>query len=398
MNLPKEAGGAKMFDNLRGVLFLKFISASPEDFFNALNENRIPYFDASFSDGGFVLRVYRKDFAAIKKIAKKQNVDLEIVKKKGLIFKAIKYKKRFGMITGVIFAVALVIYMSNIALKIEISGNKTISEKKIMDVLNENGIYYGAFIPNMDFKRTEKDIITAFDKIAWVGIRRNGGRVIVEIDELTEHVQVIPFNVPCNIVSDKDAQIIGAKVYKGSLVPKVGEGVKKGDILISGISVDRRGKTTILHAQGTVIGRYKEKMVFEQKFQEEKSIPTGDEIYKRSLFFFGLKIPLYLNSNVNEDYEYDESENNLSFFNITLPIGIRHEEYRPLKTEIINYTPDEAKAAIEKKISDYEENFLKDEKIISKETQFNLTGEEMKMVILYTLEGEIGVENKIFGE
>lgn len=51
-----------------------------------------------------------------------------------------------------------------------------------------------------------------------------------------------------------------------------------------------------------------------------------------------------------------------------------------------------------KKISDYEENFLKDKKIISKETQFNLTGEEMKMVILYTLEGEIGVENKIFGE
>ena len=264
-----------------------------------------------------------------------------------------------------------------------------------MSLLNDNGITYGKFIPNLDYLNAERNIMISMKNIAWVGIRNTGGRVVVEVDEMVKSPEIVPLNVPCNIVSTKDAQIINAKVYCGKLIPKVGEGVKKGDIIISGATTDKRGKSSILHAQGEIIGQYKEKMVFTQNFQEEVTILSGEEINKKEFQFFGIKIPLFLGEKVQGEFEYEESTTYFSFFNITIPVGITHEVYRPFTKIIQSYDEIQAEENINNKISDYEENFLKNSKILLKETQKNTKENQMQVIILYTIEGPIGI-NKEF--
>ena len=108
--------------------------------------------------------------------------------------------------------------------------------------------------------------------------------------------------------------------------------------------------------------------------------------------------PLYLGGQVDGEYEYNESTTNFSFFNITLPIGITHQTYRPFKNQIVTYTKDEAEAEIQQKILNYEENLLKNQIIISKEIQKSDDKNQMQIVVLYTLEGEIGISKELMAK
>ena len=387
-----------MFNDIRGVITFKAIGADLEDFINKVKSSKIPCFNIRSVDGAIIGKIYNKHYKELCYIATKQKIEISIESKKGLVYKAKRYKRRYGIIAGLIIATCFIFYMSNTVLKIEISGNVAIGDEQILSILNDNGISYGKFIPNLNYLNAERNMTTSMKNLAWVGIRNTGGRVVVEIDEMVKSPDVVPINVPCNIVATKSAQIINAKVYCGQLIPKIGDGVKEGDLLISGTAIDKKGKSTILHAQGKIIGRYEDKMTFTQDFQSEQNLLTGEELNKREFSFFGLKIPLYLGGQVDGEYEYNESTTNFSFFNITLPIGITHQTYRPFKNQIVTYTKDEAEAEIQQKILNYEENLLKNQIIISKEIQKSDDKNQMQIVVLYTLEGEIGISKELMAK
>ena len=387
-----------MFDNIRGVIFFQIIAAKPEEIINRIKFSKMPSHNLRVQNGVLYGSTYRKFYADLEGIVRSQNAEMSILKKKGFIFNFLQYKKRIGFAIGSLLAFTFVLYMSNIALKIDIEGNNKITSSQILALLKENGIDYGEFIPNMDFRHAERSILTSTKQISWVGIRKTGGRIVVEIDEMVQSPEVVPFHVPCNVVSLQDAQVINAEVYNGTLVPKLGDGVQKGDILISGVTVNKFGRSSILHAYGSVTGRYTEKMVFTQDFKEEKNLLTGQEIHRRKFQFFGLKIPLNIGKQPTGEFEYEESTNYFSFFNMSLPIGFTFETFRPFAKQQKTYTPEEAEASVHQKKLDYEEVFLKDKVIISAEEQYDLSQNQASLVILYTLEGEIGTTQEILAK
>ena len=81
-----------------------------------------------------------------------------------------------------------------------------------------------------------------------------------------------------------------------------------------------------------------------------------------------------------------------------MPIGITHQIYKPFKSQIVTYTNDEAEAEISQKIINYEDNFFKDKKIVSKEMQKSLDKNQMQITVLYTLEGEIGINKELMAK
>ena len=122
-----------------------------------------------------------------------------------------------------------------------------------------------------------------------MGIRRSGNRIVVDVDEMVEQPEMIKSNLPSNIISTKNAQIKSVKVYNGSLNYIVGDGVRVGDVLISGIYTDSKGNILTVNAIGEIIGEYEEKMIFEQAYEEENEYLKGN--FKKT-DFFTFKIPL----------------------------------------------------------------------------------------------------------
>lgn len=318
----------------------------------------------------------------------------------GIIYLINKYVKRTGVYIGLFIAVIIVVYFSNTVLKIEVYGNESMSDEQVISVMNDYGISLGDFIPLIDIRRSERAMITALDNFSWIGIRASGCRIMVEVSEITEKPELIPTSSPCNVISSRDAQIVDIKnVHMGMLVPMLYDGVKKGDLLISGVVDGKLDHDYYVHAMGEIIGRYNEQISFFQPYSD-KRVDYSDEMTRKSLYFFGLRIPLYLNRKIETDYEYDEMLSYLKVFDLNMPIGIIHSEINPYYINEIEYNNEQVRRILDDKIKAYEKNFYSGEdiEIIDKCVIWNEKIDGIEVTVEYIIEGNIGVTQEIMAK
>lgn len=183
------------------------------------------------------------------------------------------------------------------------------------------------------------------------------------------------------------------------LVPMLYDGVKKGDLLISGTVDGKLDHDYYVHAMGEIIGRYDEKVAFTQKYCESVR-EYGESFERKSLYLFGLKIPLYLNKKVDFTYDYSEYLELSEVFGLEIPVGILHSEYKTYEVRENVYSTEEVKSMLEEKAARYEKNFYDGEDIVivDKKTSLNETEEGITAEITYTLEGDIGVPQLIMAK
>lgn len=389
-----------MFDNLRGIVTFEAVSPDREAFINRVKESGASVSALRCKGERLFGEAYWADFPLLRRIASENGAQISICRKKGGIFTAKKYRRRFGILAGIILAAALTAYLSNMVLSIEIYGNETLTDKQIEAALNECGIRIGAFIPGIDLREAERRIVSSIDDIMWVGIRSSGCLIQAEVSEADKPPEMVHASSPCNIVSARDAQIVAIRnVHTGMLIPMLYDGVKKGDLLISGTVENGQGGVYYAHAMGEIIGRYSEKANFTQPYSEE-ILQYKEKVTRKTLNFFGLKIPLYVGKNNFGQYEYDENVTYLQIFNIKLPVSIICSEYKLYETERKEYSPEKAKRMLEEKIKLYEANFYGEEavEIIDREVYFSESGKGMTAAVKYTLEGDIGVTREIMAK
>lgn len=389
-----------MFDNIRGIITFEAVAPEAETFVNMLKESPVPVSNVRLNRGKIYGDVYRTDFDEVKKTAEKLGAQLCMHSKRGSVFTVRKYIRRTGMFIGFALAFAMVAYLSNVVMIVEVYGNETLSDKQIISLLEDQGIHIGAFIPSIDLRSAEKLIVSSSEKIAWIGLRSKGCKIQAEISEASASPEIIPTSVPCNVVSARDAQIVEINnVYMGMLVRMLHDGVKKGDLLISGTVEDGKGGVYYSHSMGEIIGRYTDKVVFSQPFEDER-FDRGETLVRKKLYFFGLKIPLYIGGNDLINYEYDEETNYAELWGISFPVGIVTAEYKPYEICPVTYSSEQARALLEEKIKLYEYNFLDgdDITVVDKEVFFSEDRSEATAVVKYTLESDIGVTQEIMAK
>lgn len=384
-----------IFKHIFGVYDFKATGSNSLRFVNMVRNQSFTVHNLYCKNNDVFGRIYATKYPQLKSIASKNYMDIQIVSKKGLVFRVKPYKKRFGIITGIILSLIIIFILSNTALKIRITGCEEELYPQIESVLKMNGISPGKYIPNMNFDQAEMNIVLALKDIAWVSIRNSGGIITVNVNECTKKPDMILNRLPCNIVSLKDAQIVDVKVYAGQLKVLIGEGVKKGDLLVSGFIQNKNGEFYYYHSQAEIIGRYTEEISFEQPFEDEVQIPSNKEIKKKYFNFFSVKIPLSFKKEPVGEYVYDEYTNNFSFFKFKLPMGVSHSTYKPYYTKQVKYTEDEVKEKLNEKMIIYENDFLRDSQIISREINEVVTNEKIVYNVKYTVEGDITNTNEI---
>lgn len=390
-----------MRNKLLGSIYFRLFTADCGDIVNKLRATGFAVKDIRIENGKFITgTVDWYDLDELKAFAEDNKAQFEQLDKKGIAFTVQRYKKRLGLAAGLLTALMLVFYLSNTVLRIEVYGNESISDERVKSILADYGIKIGAFIPSLDLRDSEQRIITAFDSFSWIGIRSSGCRILVDISELTEKPEMIPISTPCNVVAACDAQIVDIRnVHLGMLVPMLYDGVRKGDILISGTIDGKLDHDYFVHAMGEIIGRYDREVTFEQPYVDSV-INYGTEKTKKSLYLFGLKIPLYLNKEEKFEYEYSEEIKYARLFNLELPVGIVEADLKPYTVDEIEYSPEQAKIILESKISVYEKNFLinKDITVVGKESEFSENEDKLVVTVKYCLESDIGVTQEILAK
>lgn len=343
-----------------------------------------------------------KDFKRIRPIAKKSRCKVRLLNKVGLPFIINRYRKRKLFFAGVFIFLALVIFLSSFIWSIEITGNNKIETKTLESELAQLGIRIGTFKFRINTDDAVNRIMLDSDDISWISIVVKGTKVCVEIRERMPVPEIIPDDIPCDVVAKRDG-VIKSVIAKGGKEAVVeGETVTEGQVLISGkITFEyKKDEVLLVHAMGTVTARtwYQEEVPV--RLKEIEKLQTGRVIKDHSLVLFSSKVDLLHKKNRFKNYSAEEVRKKLSIGpNLVFPIEWVTQYY--YEEEVIETDIDEEVAkniAAEEAYNKVVECIPDEAEIIKKSVDF-IENEKTGLTARVTLEclEDIGVTRKIGG-
>ncbi len=177
------------------------------------------------------LNVRLRDVQPLRHIARMTHCRFHIITRSGLPFFFSRLRHRRALLGGALFFVIVLYVLSSFIWVIDITGNKLISEDKIVEVIRQAGLYRGVPKWSVDTAELEKSIMRQVNGLAWVGVIVDGTRLEIKVVE-----KVLP---PDNgaqlmdIVAQKEGLIKQILVLSGHPLVQEGDTVTAGQVLIS---------------------------------------------------------------------------------------------------------------------------------------------------------------------
>lgn len=211
------------------------------------------------------------------------------------------YKKRYGIFFGIVIFAVLMFSLSQIIWSIEIEGNKRLSEEEVLSLLESCEVSEGMWNRKIDSDRTRILMMNRSRDIAWVSVNVSGMIARVQISETTLKDNAESTEQYANIVASKDGVITDITVECGKPMVAVGDTVKKGELLISGIIEERDGDMSLVNAKGTVLARTEQTVEVTKSLTEQIKEKKGEKLKKISVNLFGKSINFSVNGGLNGD-------------------------------------------------------------------------------------------------
>lgn len=385
----------RFFRYIRGYVHFTVYGGLIERFINLCAQGGIPLWGGRRTAVDYTAYTTASSYKKLRPIAAKSGARLRLSGKRGAPFIRHRYRKRYGLAFGIACFLFFMIVMSNFVWEVQIHGAETVSEQEVMDSLHEHGVKPGAFIHNLDTRMIEMRIMLDVDELSWIAINIQGSIAMVEIKERTMPPETIDDGTPCNVVAARDGQIIRMEVYEGQAVYRVGDGVAKGDILVSGILTDNKNRTQLKHARATVIARVEETFTARVPLTQQIITPTGEEKSRSYFRIFNADLPLFLFGRSDRMYEIEAEQSTFHLFGMALPFGMRRETLSFVGVETVTYTEEEAYEQALALVGEYEGQLDGTAVIAGKEAVGYIEDGVFVLEASYVLEMNIAVQIEI---
>jgi len=244
-------------------------------------QRRIKILKIERLEGDFFAWVRVSDFYLLPPLARKAKVRLRIVKRYGLPFVWLRWRRRKILLGGLaLFFVALYILSSKLWFVEILTPNESL-KTAVEESARACGVVRGAKKSDLDTEQIARRILQENPTVAWAGVEISGTKLVIQVVEKTS----APYyeTEAASLVAAKSGEILKAVPLEGVCLVQAGEYVKKGDTLIE--SVSRNGEP--VRAQGVVLARV--------VYEESASAPlvrlcrtrTGRRSFGGELLFFG---------------------------------------------------------------------------------------------------------------
>ena len=300
------------------------------------------YTNPKFSDGTFSIECGKSAFDRIAKACENRGVVIERSYYGGLPMLAAKYKNRLGLLVGAVLAAAMVLLSLNVVWRVDVSGNESVSCTEVETLLAENGFGVGSFISSADLTLIENRIMKSDPRIAWISVNMNGTVANVEIRE-SRKGESRPKNA-ADLIAVRDGKIERIESFDGKCVVKVGDVVRAGDLLVSGIYSNENGDYRTTRAEGEIFARVLREFSIEVPFEITEKVYTGRKYSEIYINFFKKYIKVFANTGKMPptcDIIYKNGELGLPSF-ADIPVGYLKTEYLEYVERAVTLSEEEA--------------------------------------------------------
>ncbi len=221
-----------------------------------------------------------------------KNISHTTVRSGGLPVILLNNKRRYGIISGLILLAAIYVLTSFFVWDIRITGNEKISDTIILDELSDVGFETGNTWRSLSLGEVEGRLLEVSENIGWININRRGNVAYVTVKEKAIYKPSEEKAAFSNVVASCDAVIEEITVRSGVACVKVGDTVKAGELLISGIIPNELGGGFV-GADGDVFGRVAKDITVEIERNETVMAYGEEKLYKASIKIFKLPINIF---------------------------------------------------------------------------------------------------------
>ena len=251
---------------------------------------------------------------------------------------------KWAIVISFALALILVILLSQLVWDIRVEGNARITDAEVISSLKECGIEIGDLWLVVDKGRIETDFLRENDRVSWININRRGTVAYIKLIEREETEEKENNVIPkySNIIAASDCVIEEITVRRGTPMVKVGDVVKKGDLLVAGVLSAESGGG-LCAADATVMGRISDRISVKIDRIEEKNSYKEGKLSLISVKIFKISLNIFkLYGNLTKECDIIEDEITYSLFgSYKLPLSVHIAHLVEGTAERIEYTDEE---------------------------------------------------------
>ncbi len=326
------------------------------------------------------------EYKKVEKVLLEHGMKIEKIEHFGLAYNLKRCLTSYGLVGALLCFAVFYAIESQFVLQYDIRGLSTLQKTEIVGFINQN---FSSYKPSIDTHKMENELIENFNSISFVSCMIRGQTLVINVKEKLMPEQMYGNFSP--IYANKDGRITAVNLISGTLRVKVGDFVRKGDVLVEPYTVDTSGNIKKVEAKAEIVADVYNQGSASHFEHFVEVVRTGRYVVQNQVLLFGLKIYSYNEKIPYKMYEVEKEEVRLNK-NILLPFKMQKIKVFELVENVIDSKFDDVKEEyIEKAREKALENVSNCDKI--KEEFYNLKQQAGVTVVDYciTTEENIGV-------
>ena len=371
----------------------------PERFLNMAHKNGLNMWDMRNADGIFSAKTRTSNIKYIRQLAEKSMCDIHIIKNHGFLHTLNKYKTRFGLITGFILWGIAVKYCTGFVWNINITVPPMINEFEIRQELREIGFFEGARLDSLDTENIKNSLSIKDNRISWMTINIIGTDAEVNISPNLalniDNKQKIPAS---NIFSNADGTVTRMEVKKGYSTVKIGDGIHKGQLLVSGVKEYTDGSSALFDSNADIYAKTFRTVTVSIPKSFETLRKQPDTFTKTDINIMGFALPLTLHGNPNGDYMKSSQVQQIDILNHGIPVYFTFETWQKYKKQPVHLTDKQAETLLKNKLQLYELFMVYSANkatVLNKTLTFSQNSTDYILTAEYTIEEDVAQKSII---
>ncbi len=314
-------------------------------FLNLCMRRCAPYWRYRRDETGFSCRMRRRIWRELAAEA----AGITVTREGGLPGILRRYRGRWGLGIGLALAAVIVWLSGQYVWRVEVRGTSRYSAHDVRTELAAQGFGVGSYIPDVEVNSLQNRVLIASDRFSWISVNLLGTTAKVDVVELAERTSTRRETAPANLIAMTDGQIARLELRDGMPVVEVGEVVRAGQLLASGIVDTEKAGTRLMRAEGKVYATVAHHIRVEIPYATTVRQYTGEKRRDRRIIFFGKTINLFKNTGiVVGSCDIIDNERILSLFGrVKLPISYATTTYLPYIEQPATRDPDAARTLAE---------------------------------------------------
>ncbi|NLX71353.1 MAG: sporulation protein YqfD [Clostridiales bacterium] len=390
----------RLWNYLLGYLVIRVEGLSLERFINLTISKGIYMWDIdrySYTAMTACINIY--GFKRLKKIVRTTRCSVRILDKRGLPFVLNRFKHRKMLVIGLTVFLIIIYGLSSFIWIVEIEGAVKVSETELLQVLAKHGIMPGAYKRGLDTSTIANKVIIDMPGLWWVSIQIKGTKALVRVVETTNPPPMLDRSIPCNIVAAKDGIISEMVVLEGEPVVEVGETVRKGQLLVSGVIEDQETHAVrYVHAMAQVNARTWYEGNGTWKFNKAVTKRTGKKIEHKFLDLGKWVVELQKKEIPFKKYEVEEKRIPFIDQRGSIPIALIVREYYEVEELKSNTKLQDAKTkAYDMAYRSASKKVPENAKVVDKKVKYDIIENiEVKATVYLEAIEDIAVQQTIY--